>query len=86
MNKAKSIQKFWMDEYQAIREKLLRLGMASDDSRFRVLNENDVNRPDFHKAPEPGQGSVTSGWIWQVHTGKSMEETADWEYEGKHPI
>ena len=86
VNNAKQIQKFWMDEYCIIREKLLALGMASDDPRFRELTVKDVFRPDFLKAPELGQGSVTSGWIWQVHLGKTAEEPADWEYEGKQPI
>ena len=82
VNKAKSLQSFWMNEYRVVRQKLLSLGMANDDQRFRELLDNDVYRPDLSEAPALGLGGATPGWIWSLSFGDESEEPEDWMLDG----
>lgn len=70
MRAARESKRFWMKEYQAIREAMLRLGMLDSDPNFPRLTEEDTYRPSTLSYHEFGSGGSLVGWIWTVMTGR----------------
>lgn len=77
VTKANKLLSFWMDEYNAIRAKLLALGMSSDDKKFRPLSTDDTKKPSGRNIPSAGSGGKVPGWIWQVNVGDTTQEPKD---------
>lgn len=82
VNNAKKVQEFWFDEYLTIREKMLGLGMPTDDKRFLPLTREDLYRPSTSSVPALGKGGQAPGWIWLVHKGEEGQDPSEWALEG----
>lgn len=83
LHKARAHKSFWMNEYQAVRNTLIALGMPEDHATFRPLTMSDTGRPSTNRPSSLGKGGESPGWIWTVATGQSKAEEEAWIQEGQ---